>query len=173
MPDAPNNGPAHGRFRNTMKATVRRADPFPLDPSEVGTFGRAKRDLWYSHKIAMAGLKAQAQMVRGQYKFARQQTNAEARGAIAQVSGDMAERGMVGSTVQAVANQGVAGARDAALAQGFMDRQQSLLGINQSRLEAVAQLRMGLSDIAMQRAELQRRRALQAFGSGGQNPWGY
>lgn len=172
----PNNGPAHGRFRQTIKNTygdTRRADPFPLGPSDQSALGMARRDLFFNNKIAMASLRQQAQMVKSQYRYAKRNAVAEGRAGISAVAGDAAERGMLGSTVQAVGQENVRAGVQGAIGDEFMNRQAALMEVNQSRLQAVAQLRMGLSDLAMKRAAAQREMALGAFGSGGQNPYGY
>lgn len=172
----PNNGPAHGRFRKTLSEEFRqaqRADPFPLGPGDTNAFGQQKRDLFFQNNVALASLKAQAQMIRAQYRQAKRGAVASGRSAMADVQGNMAERGIIGSTVNQVEREGVRGNVQGAIGEAFMAKQGGLLGVNQSRLEALAQLRLGLSDLALQKSAAQKQMALAAFGSGGQNPWGY
>lgn len=174
--ESANNGPTHGRFRNTMSELyngVRRADPFPLGPSDSTALGMQRRDLFFQQRVAMAGLKSQAQQVKAQYRFAKQGIIGEGRAAMSDTEGALNDRGMIGSSVQMAEQEGVRSAAQGAIGEAFLNRQGALGAVNQSKLEAISQLRMGLSDIALQKAAQQRQMALAAFGSGGQNPWGF
>lgn len=176
MPDTPNNGPTHGRFRNTMKnlyGDVRRADAFPLGPADQMAQGIQKRNLWFQHRVAKASLKQQAAMLKAQYKYQRRGALDEGRAALSDVSGGMADRGLVGSSVHQAQRQGVIGATQQGIGDLRMERDIGLMDVNMQRLQEIAALRMGLGELAMQKAAAQRQMALAAFASGGQNPWGY
>ena len=176
MPNPPNSGPSHGRFRNTQKnifSKFMKADPFPQRPSDIAGMAGQRSSLIYNNKVARGSLKAQAAQVRAGYDLARRGAIEAGRTGISEAAGAMADRGMTGSTVQQAAIQTEQGIAQGEIQGARFERDTGLLGVNISRLEADAQLRMGLSQLAAQRRAQQREMALAAYGSGGQNPWGY
>jgi hypothetical protein len=170
-----------GRNRNTVnnnnskkkKSPYGTADPFPLGPGDQTEFGLARQALKYDYGIQRASLSAQAKMTRAAYKQTAQGIRADTQSGISEVGGAMADRGLIGSTVQTAGIQDVKAEGEAALGDAFQTRQQELFGVATSRLDAISKLRFGLAELAMRKAAQQRQMALQAFGSGGQNPWGY
>jgi hypothetical protein len=156
-----------GRARNTG------TEQFPLRPSDTAAIGTQTAELRYAYGLQRASLKAQAKMVRAMYQNQRFNIGEATRGDISASAGEMADRGLIGSTVHEAARQGALSARDASLQEARLERNQGLFGVAQSRLEAIAALRMGLAGLKAQRAASQQEMALAAFGSGGQNPWSY
>lgn len=176
MPQNPNNGPAHGRFRKTMNSQygdVRKANPFPLGPIDRVTQGLERQQLGLARGVQMASLKQQARDIRAQARYNKQGIISQGRAGLSEAAGAANDRGMLGSTVAAVAEQEVRGSIGAGLAENFTQRQQGLVGVAQGKLEAITAHRMGLIQQLINRAAQQREMALRAFGSGGQNPWGY
>ena len=175
MPN-PNNGPSHGRFRNTMQERYHNApnaQPFMLSPEESTQFGIQARNLRFQNKVTMATLGQQARDVRTQYREIKRGALSEGRAALGDVAGDAADRGMVGSSVQVAGEQGVVGETQNTIGSAYLDRTGALQDINLQRLAGVGEFRMGLADLALTRAARKRTLALAAMGSGGANPWGY
>jgi hypothetical protein len=171
-----------GRARNTVRdkraqkknnARNSGTEQFPLRPSDTAAIGTQTAELRYAYGLQRASLKAQAKMVRAMYQNQRFNIGEATRGDISASAGEMADRGLIGSTVHEAARQGALSARDASLQEARLERNQGLFGVAQSRLEAIAALRMGLAGLKAQRAASQQEMALAAFGSGGQNPWSY
>ena len=172
----PNSGPSHGRMRNTNRNLFSKfpnADPFPLGPTDSVGFGIQAQNLRFSNQVQRASLSAQATMLRSQHRMSRRGAIEAGIAGTAEVSGAMADRGIIGSTVHQAENENVKATTQGAIADSRFSRDAGLMGVNTSRLEADAALRMGLTQIGMQRRAAQRGMALGAFGSGGQNPWGY
>lgn len=176
MPETPNNGPTHGRFRKTMNSLygdARKADAFPLGPSEQIAHGMQRRNLWLSHQVSQASLKMQAKMVKAQYRYGKQGLVGEGRAALSDVGGEMADRGIVGSSVHQAGREEVKAGVQSGIGEMRMQRDQELMNVNMQRLQGATDLRLGLGDLALQKAAQQRQMALAAFASGGRNPWGY
>lgn len=172
----PNSGPTHGRFRNTQKnlfSKYGKSDVFPLSPGEIASNTGQRASMLYANKVARASLTAQAAQVRAAYRMARRQAVEAGRAGLSDVAGSMADRGIIGSTVHQAGDEQVRGATQGEVQAARFERTSGLMGVNLSRLQADAELRMGLAALAAQRRARQREMALAAYGSGGQNPWGY
>lgn len=179
MPRDGNAGPRTGRNRNTVRNREARgmrgmmAEPFPLGPQDNLGLGLQRDSLLYDNQIARASLRAQAQLARADYRYARSGAREQYRTDMAAVQGDMADRGILGGTSHVAGEANAFAARQGAVAEAQRARTGSLMQVHQGRLEALAALRRGMAQVAMQRAAMQRQMALAAFGSEGQNPWGF
>lgn len=176
MANPPNNGPSTGRNRNTQRnlfSKYKDAQPFPLSPSAIASNAGVRQNLIYGNQITRASLAAQAAQIRAGYRMGRRTAVEAGKAGLSDVAGSMADRGLTGSTVHQAGRQDVLAAAQGAVQGARFDRDVGLLGVNLSRLEADAQLRLGLAQLAAQRRAQQREMALAAYGSGGQNPWGY
>lgn len=170
----PNNGPAHGRFRTTMQERLHnKAQPFPLSPVDSVSLATRGRDLRFQNRVTMASLGQQAQGVKDQYRMLRSQAIGQGQSALSDVQGDVEDRGLAGSSVQVAGEQGVYGATQQDIGEAYLARTQALGDINMQRLASITGTRLGLGDLALERAARKRQLALAAFGSGGQNPWGF
>lgn len=177
MPKTPNNGPAHGRFRNSVvninSKYGTKADAFPMSPNTIAQFGIQRQNLMFSNTVARASLAAEAARIRGQYRMDRASAVAAGEAGMADAQGNAAERGMLGSSVDRVQRENVKAATQGEIMSSRFNRDSGLIGVGVGRLQAEAELRMGLVNLALQRRAMQREMALGAFASGGQNPWGY
>lgn len=174
MPQTPNNGPAHGRNRNSMKNRAAGGAPaFPLSPSERLALGIQRSNLFYDYNLAKASLKGQAKLIKGQYGLASSGIRSDVLAGISDTSGVMAERGISGSAVHQAGVEDVQASGAGALAEARLARDSGLLDVNQSRLAAESQLRLGLRELILNRSTRQRELGLASYASGGRNPWGY
>lgn len=170
----PRQGPSHGRNRNSMLNKASKSSTgqaFPLGPQDATAFGLERSAIRYDANTTLASLRQQAQTVRASYREAVQGIIGDTRAGIAEVGGSMADRGLIGGTSHLAAIEDVKSARNTALSSAFQDKQGSMFGIAQSRLQAQSQLRFGLAELALRKAAQQRAMSLSAFASGGRNPY--
>ena len=173
QPNGPRPRMQTGRNRDTLGNKKGGTESFPLSPSDTNAFGVQRGNLKFNYQTQVAQLRFQKTMARALFRSQRGSIQDEATAGQSDLAGSMAERGMIGSTVNAAESEGIKSARDAAIAEAQLGRTAALGESDMGILMAQSQLRMGLGELALSRAAAKRELALQAFSSGGMNPWGY
>lgn len=179
----PKPGKSHGRNRNTAINAASKnkpdygptspAQPFPVGPSSAVEYAMQANNLRFNFRVQQSALKAQAALARQAFQNQKQSINAGVEAGISNTGEELVERGLIGSASHLQAEEGVRAQGASQLTAAREALIQARMSSYQGRLQNRAQLHMGLGELAIRRAAEQRELALNAFASGGMNPWGY
>ncbi len=162
-----------GRNRNSARNAASKVEIFPFAPLDQVGFGSQRAALKYQAGVRRASLHQAAAQARADARVAAQGIRAGARDTIGQVAGAELDRGTYGGSVHQSQVDQVRAQRAAALIENRRGLSQALDAIALERLGAAAELRTGLTGLQAQIGASQRDMSLRAYGSGGQDPWGY
>lgn len=135
-----------------------------MSPAEAAALGLAQQALQFKYRTTRRSLKAESQMIRAQHKLAAQGIRADSRSGISGVAASANERGVLGSSAHLMDQEGVLGERDAALQAAQLEKTQGLLGVKNQQLANIAELRMGLANLALQTAAARNQASLDIYG---------
>lgn len=149
-----NNGPrvgaSHGRNRQTL---VNRASH--IDPSTALSLGSAEASAKYNLLQQLALLRQQRAQVKSQYGVGLAQARQQRLGDVTSAANSAAERGLVGSSVDASGRAGAFTQFATTQAGLRADKASGLLGLKQQAVGARGDYSMQMAQIAAQRAMAQ------------------